>query len=187
MLGCGIEVDCFRRRSFGRLVFRYGCWRRQRHDCGGRLGLRRRRDRLSGCLCHRLRLDRRCSYRARRSVCGRPWTRRSNGGTSRGRSKYRTHLWLRWGFRLCLRLGSSNRLSRLFGLLISDESVSLGASPSAVCLRFDDAGRVTFHSDSERVAEVQHLFVRHAELSSELEHADLLFSQGVLLSSGIEI
>ena len=75
----------------------------------------------------------------------------------------------------------------LVALLCERGSVSLGASPSAVCLRFDDAGRVTFHSDSERVAEVQHLFVRHAELSSELEHADLLFSQGVLLSSGIEI
>lgn len=72
-------------------------------------------------------------------------------------------------------------------MLIAYQSIALSASTDAVGLGFDNPRGVTLHPNSQRVAEVQNLFVRHAELACELKDTDLLCSQVVLLSSAVEL
>jgi hypothetical protein len=139
-----------------------------------------RRLRRLGDRCCRLH---RCRYRSGRGLGCRGDRRRRR----RGRSRVRHHD-LRGGSRGSLRssglLGGAllDRL-RLFGLLGSRQSVALGPTADAVCLRLLNARRVALRVDAQRHREIKRLFVRHAELFRELVQTDVLRHLAVSLSS----
>lgn len=75
-------------------------------------------------------------------------------------------------------LGGLLGRSRLFGLLISDQTLTLGLAADAVGLRLFDARRVGLDPDAEVESQVEGLFVGETELFGELVDADLCCQSG---------
>ena len=165
------------RRNIGRSRRgRGGLRRRSRRGWGGRLGSGRGRGALGGGLRGRRRFSRR--FRLSGSLPGRtsgPGRRRGllrlGGVVPRHRAR---------GRRSVLRRRFAG-LADLWLRLDTNQPLALGLASDAVSLRVLHAGRVRLHTDAQRLAYVEHLGERHAQLFGELVNADF-FRQAVGLS-----
>ncbi len=87
-------------------------------------------------------------------------------------------LWLRlrlwFGLRLWCRFLFDNRLGLWFGLRLrlADETLTLGLAAQSVGLCLDNARRMAFDTDPERVAEVNDLGIRETKLSCKFINPD---------------
>ncbi len=171
-----------RRRNIGRARRgRGGLGRRSRGGWGGRLGIGCGRGALRNGLRGRRRRPRRSrlsrGLRGRTSGPGRRWgLLHLSGVVPRHRAR---------GRRSVLR----RRFADVAGLwlrLVTNQSLTLGLAPDAVSLRVLHAGRVRLHTDAQRLAYVEHLGERHAQLFGELVNADF-FRQAVGLSVGSSV
>ncbi len=167
------------RRNIGRARRgRGGLRRRSRGGWGGRLGIGPGRGALRGGLRGRRRFPRRFrlsrGLRGRTCGPGRRWgLLRLSGVVPRYRAR---------GRRSVLRRRFAG-LADLWLRLVTNQSLALGLAPDAVSLRVLHAGRVRLHTDAQRLAYVEHLGERHAQLFGELVNADF-FRQAVGLSVG---
>ncbi len=167
------------RRNIGRARRGRGSLRRRsRGGCGGHLGIGRGRGALGGGLRGRRRFGRR--FRLSRGLPG-----RTNGSGRRWELLRLSRVVPR-----CRARGRRSGLRRRFaGLgslwlgLVTNQSLALGLAPDAISLRVLHAGRVRLHTDAQRLAYVEHLGERHAQLFGELVNADF-FRQAVGLSVG---
>ena len=170
------------RRNIGRARrSRLGFCCRSRGVLGGRFAIGRGRGALRNGPRDRRRFPRR--LRLSRGLRGRtsgPGRRRGllrlSGFVTRCCARGRRS-GLRWRFAGLARLGRR---------LVTNQSFALGLAPDAVSLRVLHAGRVRLHADAQRLAYVEHLGERHAQLFGELVNADFL-RQAVGLSVGSSV
>ena len=165
------------RRNIGRARRGRGglCRRSRGGGWGGRLGIGRGRGALGGGLRGRRRFPRRFplsgGLAGRTSRPGRRWgLPHLSGVVPRYRARGR-------------RSGLRRQFAGLWLRLVTDQSLAPGLAPDAVSLRVLHAGRVRLHTDAQRLAYVEHLGERHAQLFGELVNADF-FRQAVGLSVG---